>query len=102
MLKSLPLKRPFPSLRKKTAIIADDGLATGYTVLATIREIKSLEPQKIIAATPCASLLAFQLTEKEVDKMVVLEISPRPLFTIADYYEDWEELTEKEVQSILE
>ncbi len=101
MLKSLPLKRPLPPLRKKTAILTDDGLASGYTMLAAVREVKNLEPQKIIVATPCASLLAFRLIEKEVDKIVALEVSSKPLFAIAEYYEEWEELSEESIKKIL-
>ncbi len=95
-------KRNLPFLGKKTAVLTDDGLASGYTMLAAIREVKNLKPEKVIVAVPCASLLASQLVEKEVDKFISLEVSSKPLFTIADYFENWEEVSDEELKSILE
>lgn len=101
LLRNFFLERPLPYLGKRTAIVTDDGLASGYTMLAAVREVKNLKPKKIIVAVPCASLLSFQLIEKEVDKLIALEVSSKPLFTIAEYYEDWEEITEDELSLIL-
>lgn len=95
------LQRSLPFLGNKTAILTDDGLASGYTMLAAILEVKNLKPKKIIVAVPCASLLASQLIEKEVDKFISLEVSSKPLFVIADYFDNWDEVTEEELRLIL-
>jgi len=41
---------PFPELKGKTAIIVDDGLASGYTPLVAISSVKRLSPARIIVA----------------------------------------------------
>ncbi len=71
-------------------------------MLAAVREVKNLQPKKIIVAVPCASLLASQLVEKEVDKFIALEVSSKPLFAIANYFDKWDEVTEEELKAILE
>ncbi len=100
-VKNLPLSRPLPYLSGKTAVITDDGLASGYTMLAAVREVRNLKPKKIIVAVPCASLLASHLVEKEADKLIALEVSSKPLFTIADCYQVWEELSEADLEQLL-
>jgi putative phosphoribosyl transferase len=47
--------RPFPELKGRTVIIVDDGLASGYTILAAISSVRKPSPAKIIVAIPTAS-----------------------------------------------
>jgi putative phosphoribosyl transferase len=78
--KSLP-----KTLRSKIAIIVDDGLATGLTLKAAIKEIRSLKPEKIIVAVPVAP-------EETVDELKK---------SIGAYYRKFPQLTDKEVVSFL-
>src|SRR4030043_1473078 len=48
-------EKPFPPLKGKIAIIVDDGLASGFTMLAAIKFIKTKAPRKIVVAVPTAS-----------------------------------------------
>src|SRR5207244_7496089 len=62
---------PIP-LRGRTAVIVDDGLATGATATAAVRSVKRDEPQRVIVAVPvCASPTAMEL-RREVDSVVCL------------------------------
>ena len=94
-------KRPFPELKNKTAIIVDDGLASGYTLLAAISSVKRLSPAKIIVAVPTASKNAIDLVAPYVDEIFCLNIRETSIFAVADAYKEWHDLTEQEVLKIL-
>lgn len=94
-------KESFPSLKGKTVIIVDDGLATGYTMLAAIKSVKKLKPKKLIVAVPTASIGAVNLIEKEVDELYCLNVRGGFVFAVADAYKEWHDLSEEEVLSYL-
>ncbi len=92
---------PMPKLVGKTVIIVDDGLASGFTMLAAERSVRDRAPQKIVVAVPTASLGAIELLASEVDQIVCLNIRSGSLFAVADAYLNWYDLTDEEVQKIL-
>ncbi|NIM46277.1 MAG: phosphoribosyltransferase, partial [Nitrososphaeria archaeon] len=53
--------RPPPDLREKTIILVDDGLASGFTMLAAAKSVKKENPRATIVAVPTASLSAVEL-----------------------------------------
>jgi predicted phosphoribosyltransferase len=61
--------RPSVDIENKIAIIADDGLATGLTMLAAIHEIRNRHPQKVVVAVPVAASEAAQKVRAEVDEL---------------------------------
>lgn len=89
-----------PPLRGKTATVVDDGLATGETMLVSILALKKKKPDKIICAVPVSSREAMERIEKEVDEFVSLFIPPL-FFAVGGFYEDFREITDEEVISIL-
>ena len=89
--------RPFPELKGKTAIIVDDGLASGYTLLAAISSVKKLSPARIIVAVPTASKNAVDLLAPYVDEIFCLNIRETKIFAVADAYQEWHDLTQQEV-----
>jgi len=89
------------SLKGKTAIIVDDGLATGYTMLAAVKSAKKYKPKKIIAAVPVASGSAYELVKKECDEIVCLHVSDSWAFAVAAFYEEFPQLTDEEVIELL-
>jgi putative phosphoribosyl transferase len=95
-------RRKLPILASKTAVVVDDGLATGYTVIAAIKFLRKKEPKKIVVASPVSSKSAFERISKEADKFIVMEVSSEPLFAVADYYEDWTEISDEEIKSYIE
>ncbi|NJD53848.1 MAG: phosphoribosyltransferase [Candidatus Methanoperedens sp.] len=94
-------KRPFPDLKGRTAIIVDDGLASGYTLLAAISSVKRLSPAKIIVAVPTASESAIDLVAPYVDEIFCPNIRETRIFAVADAYEEWHDLTQEEVLELL-
>ncbi|MDO8684751.1 MAG: phosphoribosyltransferase family protein [Armatimonadota bacterium] len=100
--KALRHDKPAPNVKGRTAIIVDDGLASGYTMLAAIRYVRSLGPSKIVAAVPAASAQSALLVEKETDELVVLIKSAQIPFAVAGFYLSWHDLSDEEVKACLE
>ena len=90
-----------PDLTGKVVILVDDGLASGFTMLAAVRAVKEQSPKKVVVAIPTASLGAIELLAPEVDEIVCLNIRSGPSFAVADAYKNWYDLTDEEVQNIL-
>ncbi len=93
---------PFPSVKNKVAIIVDDGLASGYTMLSAIEFIKRNKPQKIVAAVPTGSKGTVEIILPRVDELVCLNIRSGYEFAVANAYENWYDLEDDEVISILQ
>jgi putative phosphoribosyl transferase len=89
-------------LKAKAVILVDDGLASGFTMLAAVRSAKKGTPEKIIGAVPTASAGAIKLLAPEVDEIVCLNIRSGTRFAVADAYKNWYDLTDEEVVRILE
>ncbi len=93
--------KPMPHLRNKVVVLVDDGLASGFTMLAAARSARKRTPERVIVAVPTASLGAVELLAPEADEIVCLNIRSGPSFAVADAYENWYDLTDEEVIRIL-
>jgi predicted phosphoribosyltransferase len=93
--------KPFPDLREKVVIIVDDGLASGFSMLATAKAIEERGAKEIVVAVPTASLSAIDLLKPHVDKIVCLNIRTGPVFAVADAYREWYDLEDEDVMEIL-
>ncbi|MGQ9781062.1 MAG: phosphoribosyltransferase [Nitrososphaeria archaeon] len=90
------------NLRGRTAIVVDDGLASGFTMLAAVRAIRKMDPREIIVAVPTASLDAVKLLEEESDAIICLNIRSGRFFAVAEAYINWHDLSDQDVLEILE
>lgn len=88
--------RKSASPERKTIIIADDGMATGNTMLATVKMLQKLKPAKIILAVPVASESALDKLACEVDEVVCLLI-PSKFIAVGEYYDEFSNVSEEEV-----
>ncbi len=93
--------KPMAELKDKVIVLVDDGLASGFTMLAAARSVRERAPKKVIVAVPTASLGAIELLIPEVDEIVCLNIRSGPSFAVAEAYENWYDLTDEDVQRIL-
>jgi predicted phosphoribosyltransferase len=94
-------EKPFPILKGKNIIIVDDGLASGYTMLAAIKIIKKKKPRKIIVGVPTGSGKTVDFVLSFVDELVCLNIRNKFSFAVADAYRNWYDLTDEEVVRII-
>lgn len=91
-----------PNMRSRVVILVDDGLASGYTMLAAAKSVKKIKARKIVVAAPTASTNAIKLLSREVDLIVCPNIRSTPIFAVADAYRSWHDLTDEEVLALLE
>ncbi len=89
-----------PLVKDKIIILVDDGLASGFTMLAAVRSLRKSLPEKIVVAVPTASLGAIDLLRSEVDEIVCLNIRSGS-FAVADAYESWHDLADEEVLKVI-
>jgi putative phosphoribosyl transferase len=86
--------RPFPDLSSRTVILVDDGLASGFSMMAAVESIKTQHPSKIVVGVPTGSPNAIELLAPSVDELVCLNVRSGPIFAVADAYEDWYDLSD--------
>ncbi len=83
-----------------TAIIVDDGLATGSTARAAVEVIKSRQADEVWVAVPVAPAETANAIGELADRVVVLE-SPRFFGAVGAWYQDFSQTTDEEVRSLL-
>jgi predicted phosphoribosyltransferase len=87
-------------VKNKTAIIIDDGVATGHTLLAAIKMLKQKNPKKIIVAVPVAPPETADRIKKQVDDFICLH-TPLQFVSVSRHYEDFQEVSDEEVTRFL-
>jgi len=85
----------------KTAIIVDDGIATGLTIRAAVRSIKKDNPKKLVVAIPVAPHDVVETLRKEADEVVVLEDAHAYLGAVGAYYSVFPQVSDGEVIDLL-
>ncbi|WKN31490.1 phosphoribosyltransferase family protein [Porifericola rhodea] len=83
-----------------TVILVDDGIATGNTMLATIRLVRKQNPRKIVVATPVAPPDVVRIFEEEADEFVVLQTPPE-FSAVGQFYEDFHQVSDEQVIDML-
>ncbi|MFC1957654.1 phosphoribosyltransferase [Chloroflexota bacterium] len=89
--------KPLIAVNGKTVILTDDGLASGFTMLATVESVRRRRPKEVIVAVPTASAGALDKVEKVADKVVTLARGTKSRFAVADFYRYWYDLSDDEV-----
>lgn len=89
------------SIKGKTVVLVDDGIATGFTILAAIEEIREQAPKKLVVAIPVMPKeMALQL-RKKADEIVSLLIPDHYLGSVGAYYKEFQQLSDNEVRHLL-
>lgn len=88
-------------IKNKSVILADDCLATGATATAAIKTIRKVGNGKIIFAVPVCASQSLAKIRRQTDGFVCL-YEPENLQTVAAYYKDFEQISDKEVFRILQ
>ncbi|MFC0397029.1 phosphoribosyltransferase [Paraburkholderia rhizosphaerae] len=84
----------------RIAIVVDDGMATGASMKAAIRALRSRGPSKIVAALPVAPPDAAQKLRGEVDEFVCV-LTPANFYAVGQFYDDFSETTDDDVRTLL-
>jgi len=93
--------RPEPEVGGRTAILVDDGLATGVTARAAVESLRRRRPRRLILAAPVCAAQTAELFRHAVDQLVCLEC-PSDLGAIGFWYKDFEQTSDEEVMELLE
>ncbi|MEM0308577.1 MAG: phosphoribosyltransferase family protein [Thermofilaceae archaeon] len=91
-----------PEELRGCVLLVDDGLATGYTMLAAIAAARRLRAEKVLAAVPTASIAAANMVAERVDLLAVLNLRTQLPYAVADAYRVWTDLTDAEVLQMLQ
>ncbi|HEX9061952.1 MAG TPA: phosphoribosyltransferase family protein [Clostridia bacterium] len=90
----------FPDVKNKTVIIVDDGIATGFTILASIKSVKNQGASKTVLAVPVGPLETIEEFKGIVDE-VICPYVPEEFYAVGEYYEDFDQVSDEEVFDII-
>jgi putative phosphoribosyl transferase len=89
-------------LKGKRIILVDDGLASGYTMMASISQVRKMGALRVVVAVPTAPPSSIQrIDESGVHEIFCPNIREGPFFAVAEAYEEWHDLSEEEVLRLL-
>jgi putative phosphoribosyl transferase len=91
---------PAPLLDEKTIILVDDGIATGSTMRAAVRALRTKKVRSIVVAAPVMSSSGLQEMEEEADEVATL-IASESFHGVGEFYADFGQTTDEEVRMYL-
>lgn len=86
-----------PAVRQRTVIVIDDGLATGLTMLATVRALRLEGAVRLIVAAPTGHDASARRLADEADRICIPNLRSGGPFAVADAYRQWRDVEEAEV-----
>jgi predicted phosphoribosyltransferase len=93
--------RPLASLRDRTVILVDDGLATGSTMRAAVQAVRAHKPARIVVAVPVGSPATCE-DFADIAEQTVCARTPEPFSAVGLWYRDFSQTTDDEVRALLE
>jgi predicted phosphoribosyltransferase len=84
----------------KRAILVDDGIATGATVIASARWVKKHNPASLTVAVPVAPIQSVEVLEHESDRVLSVE-TPRDFASVGQFYEEFSPVSDDEIRAIM-
>ena len=94
--------RPEPELAGRVVILTDDGLATGYTMLAAVQATRQRSRKEIVVAVPVSPRSTAREVARVADKLVMLHLSDAVFFAVAAFYYNFHDMTDAEVKQYLD
>jgi putative phosphoribosyl transferase len=92
--------RPAASIAGRAVIIVDDGLATGASMRAAVTAVRQLRPAGIVVAVPVGAPSTCAEMQRIADEVVCARM-PEPFSAVGQWYVDFSQTTDQEVQSLL-
>lgn len=91
---------PPPNVAGKVAIVIDDGMATGMTMLVAVRLLRQWRPARVVVAVPVCSRETCRRLRAEADDVLCLHV-PDPFFSVGTWYRNFDQLSDAEVVRLL-
>lgn len=95
------LKGGIPDVTDREVIVVDDGIATGYTVIAGVSFVKRRGAVKVIVASPVCPADTLGKIREYADEVYCYHISEEPGFAVGMFYKDFRQVEDKEVVELL-
>ncbi len=92
--------RPPPDIAGKVAILVDDGIATGASMLAAVRAVRASDPAQVVVAVPVGPPSACREIGAEADDVVCATMPPG-FEAVGQVFEDFHQVTDDEVRELL-
>jgi len=100
-LKNYRGNRLLPEVDNRLVILIDDGVATGYTMLAALRSLQEKKPARLVLAIPVGPPDTLRMLENEVNELVCLE-APVQFAAVGQFYRHFDQVSDAEVTAILQ
>jgi putative phosphoribosyl transferase len=89
-----------PSIGGRTAVVVDDGLATGATARAALRAAHRMGAARVVLAVPVGARESLRALRREADDIVCLK-APRALVAVGPWYDDFDQVPTRRVLELL-
>jgi len=93
--------RPFPDLSQRSAILVDDGLASGFTLMVAIEALRHRKAGDIVVAVPTAQAESAARIAPLVEALYCPNLREGTSFAVADAYQEWSDVAEESVVALL-
>ena len=90
-------EKEFPDITHKTSIIMDDGIASGYTMLAAINALIKQGSNDIVIAVPTAHQKSIEILTSKVNKIFCANVREGTSFAVASAYKNWMDVDEDDI-----
>ena len=94
-------RQPFPDLADRSAILVDDGLASGFTMKVAVAALRQAGAGRIIVAVPTGHRRSAEMIAREVETLYCANIRGGLSYAVASAYQYWSDVAEEEVVRIL-
>jgi putative phosphoribosyl transferase len=89
-----------PPVDGKDVYLVDDGLATGYSMIAAAKMVRNLNPKSMILAVPVSPLGSLDAVESYFDEIFCLIAQDKPPFAVASFYKHFRDMSDDEVRAV--
>lgn len=92
--------RPALDLAGETVLVVDDGVATGATTVACLRQVRAAGAERVVLAVPVAPPSTVERLRDETDEVVAIETPPQ-FRAVGQFYDDFTQVEDEEARRYL-